>query len=383
MMPPGHKISNATADKEMSRDAHRSALDTMLNGDARLLQWNQQRCVDELQEGYPGSYSLLPFLRCSANRTSTSSDTNTSRLSIPSFAQLLAGGARLILVGDSLTQQHFLSLVCWHWGEVDWAATEAQRRLEGMCSAERGNRDATFVLIGGGMLKFVSHDALADPYQVNTTSWGDIDSWRIRAPPNCSEAQHRRESWLERLRPGSSGERDVVLLSAEAHWAVALGPPPVQLKMAVYNKMIDMVLNAIEQRGFRGAIFHRESFPAACTLSQENWAHVQRRLYGWWQFPLFDKLWRNRSGVRTLPVQVPKFDGPESGHCYRQCKPVGHVPCRECNNDTRSKITCLHHCGDGDCLHYCLGDGAVMHPVNLALATVLARWQSKSLAPPS
>ena len=42
---------------------------------------------------------------------------------------------------------------------MDWAAAAAQRKLEGMCSADARTRDATFVLVGGGMLKYVLHDS--------------------------------------------------------------------------------------------------------------------------------------------------------------------------------------------------------------------------------
>ena len=346
---------------DLSPQSPRLASSPPAASQTNLLQWDPQRCRAAEMWGATWGENMRLYLQCPAVKGGS-----VPAPTIPSFVPLLTGGAQLIIVGDSLSLQQYVSLVCWHENELNWTATLERRVLEGHCSAENRSRDATFVLRGGGVLKFVMNDALADPVLNKTTNSSPGRTWPeydILAPGNCSQAAPRRESWSGRLRSGQTGERDVVVFNAGPHWSAALGGnSPADVKMPLYTKMVDAVLDTVASSNFRGAVFYRSNFPAGCTRAPDAWMHGSVGRYGWWLFPLFDKVWKQRSAERSGITILNGFNRSQltghwtEGHCYRDCSASGKHP---------------------DCLHFCLSDGVVMHGPNLELASAILDFRSR------
>lgn len=172
--------------------------------------------------------------------------TSEPRFDAAAFARHFAGGAQLLLVGDSLTQQHFVSLFCLLSEEIDEDATRAllahPLRDEAGPSEARitGTAMYAFVLRGGGIVRAANSDllvwatpresTLAHPAGRADKSHSAVfevpagerdgagDGTQLTYYRPLSPLPRLQEAWGAWLRVGSRGARDVLVLNSGAHW---------------------------------------------------------------------------------------------------------------------------------------------------------------------
>ena len=211
-------------------------------------------------------------------------------------------GRSILLVGDSLTLQHFVSLFCMLRRHV---VVQHMWRFE---------------LSHGGAVEFAPSD-----YLVQRAPHGGFDrQLRLRKRDATIHLQFLGEpnprfdrAWAARLR------HDVLVLNTGGHWS------PNDL--AGYAAAAKAVMRHLRQ--YRGMVFYRTLQGVAGCGDLED--VPPGAADGWTAFPAFDAVWHSlapRHGLRILNVSTSTR---ADGHCER------------CYRASRHVRDCLHGCLPG------------------------------------
>ena len=279
-------------------------------------------------------------------------------------------GAQMMIVGDSLASEHFLSLMCMLLGRVN-ATRHAQTTARHTWRHAQRNAtpapvDASFFLDGGGVVQFVRSDFLLSARSVSLAiqsleaesgnSMQGAPAARGAAAPALLERDevmkpntlymgvHGRdpesrpdESWIARLRSGPSSASDVLILSTGPHWAGYYLNVTEGTVLATLARGVKTIFEHLSASDFRGRVLYRTNFVPGCgppptstraaeQLNQEPTApKAAAKPHGWGRLPLFDEVWRTSAqawfpklrilNVSTLSSQRPDRHRPQNKDC--------------------------------------------------------------------
>lgn len=126
------------------------------------------------------------------------------------FAAALAGGRRLMIVGDSISKQHAISLTCLLHAHIDVPATLRLMRAPQPLAEHPREHQHTLLLRGGGLVQYVFNDRLVDVLPATATSPAQV---RRPAQRDAVRSGRRVESWKARLRTGNASAGDTLVLN--------------------------------------------------------------------------------------------------------------------------------------------------------------------------
>lgn len=293
------------------------------------------------------------------------------RVDAARFADGLKGGRRLVIIGDSLSKQHAISLLCLLYPAIDLPATRRLRTGADFAHA--------FVLEHGGVVQFIFNDRLLEIAASQPGSGGAAGGSRSIAPvatgshgrnPTLAATSvryveqpvsrdgtrngRRFESWSRRIRFGPSGRADVIVLNTGAHW-------PLQHE-AAYRSMSHSVLAFLLDRDkaterFEGTVLYRTNFLPGCSSARHPTpaaprAALAQSSYNWAALSRYDHIWaqtideRAAAGVERDDAATMKAEvGILNVSHLTSLRGDGH--CEDCAAPGGAKE-------GSDCLHYCL-----------------------------
>jgi hypothetical protein len=193
-----------------------------------------------------------------------------SRVEPSIFDEALSGGRRLIIVGDSLSKQHAISLSCLLFSHIDQPATlrlhHATPPSGHTLAAAAGSAAAAefahaFVLRSGGMVQFIFDDYLLEMASVRPENASSAATRGLLAGGGVATARYverprmrdgvrngrRIESWARRLRLGVAGKDDVLVLNTGCD---ARPPPQLTTQLTPWPRVV------LCRESKRGAALH-------------------------------------------------------------------------------------------------------------------------------
>ena len=259
----------------------------------------------------------------------------------------LSGGRVLTLVGDSVTDQQFLSLFCLLGSVVDRTSLNGSR---------------AFSLVGGGRVQHLRTDFLVDSRHALTSGILNLTLLRQKDGTYHYRSTRIDEAWAPRLRYGSKSSADVLLLSTGYHW------PEFGLNALRFASLMHQVLEQLKSAGFAGQILYRTLFAPGCGDEPNN----------------------NRTSF--LPPSAPhgwaryrEYDQEAAALAHPYVSTSGKPLWSILNVSVSTSKRVDGHCGEcharlpggskaHDCLHYCLMPGG---PVDLWNAALIGALEAK------